>query len=201
MRTTSAFVGGVLGLLATSALAQPVPELPALVLPTGVAVRLRAVGSSSEWIVGHLVRADSSTIALVPEGTPPHGANQLWLPRETVAQLEIVTGKKRQWLPGLLIGAAAGVAMGLSMDVDPGRCEFDDNYYCSRGGALAEMTAISAAMGTGIGALFEKDVWTPVWLDALGPPRARLEQPGLSLRAADGALSIGLTVRFGRRKS
>ena len=86
-------------------------------------------------------------IALVPEGAPPFGPNQLRLPRETVTRFELVTGKKRQWLPGLVVGAVLGVAMGFAMDVDPVRCEFDDNYACSRGEAVAVMGGVLGGDG------------------------------------------------------
>ena len=71
-------------------------------------------------------------------------------------RLELVSGKKRQWLPGLVIGVALGVAVGFAMDVDPVRCEFDDDYFCSRGEAVAAMGGTSAAMGAGIGALVRR---------------------------------------------
>jgi hypothetical protein len=145
---------------------------------------------------GVLASADSGTIAFVPEGAPPLGPNQLRIPRETVTRLEIVTGKKRQWLPGLVLGAALGVAMGFAIDVDPERCEFDDNYSCSRGEAVALMGGTMAALGAGVGSLVRKDVWMPVGLDALGPPPARLTSSGVGLRAVPGGLAVDLSVRF-----
>ena len=132
----------------------------------------------------------------MPEGAPPIGPNQLRLPRESVTRLEIVTGTERHWLRGLVIGAALGVAMGFAIDVDPERCEFDDNYACSRGEAVALVGGTSAVIGAGIGALFKKDVWTPVGLDALGPPPARVGRVGLALRAVPGGASLDLSVRF-----
>jgi hypothetical protein len=132
----------------------------------------------------------------VPEDAPPFSPNELRLPRETVTRLELVTGKKRQWLPGLVIGAVLGVAMGFATDVDPVRCEFDNNYACSRGEAVGLMGGFSAAMGAGIGALVKRDVWTPVGLEALGPPPARVSRTGLGLHAVPGGLALGVSVRF-----
>jgi hypothetical protein len=86
--------------------------------------------------------------------------------------------------------------MGFTMDVDSTRCEFDDNYFCSRGEALAVMGGTSAALGAGIGALVKSDVWIPVALDALGPPPARVGRVGPTLRATPGGLSLGVAVRF-----
>lgn len=193
MRAGTVLLAGFLGALATDVLAQ---APPALELPVGATVRIRTQAAPGDWMKGVLASADSETIAFVPEGAPPLGPNQLRLPRETVTRLEIVTGKKRQWLPGLVIGAALGVAMGFAIDVDPVRCEFDDNYACSRGEAVALVGGTSAVMGAGIGALFKKDVWTPVGLDALGPPPARVGRTGLALRAVPGGASLDLSVRF-----
>jgi len=196
MRSTLPLVVALLGLAAGEALAQEVSPPPALELPLGARVRLRTQASPGDWIEGVLASADTGTISLVPKEAPPLGANQLRLPSETVTRLEVVTGRKRQWLPGLLIGAAAGVAMGVSMDVDPERCEFDDNFFCSRGGAVAAMGATSAAIGALVGSLVKKDVWTPVALDALGPPPARGRRAGLGLRAVPGGLALRLSVSF-----
>ena len=196
MKPTRPLVAGFLVLLAGGAWAQDVPEPPALELPVGARVRIRTQAAPGDWMKGILASADSASIALVPEGAPPLGSNVLRLPRQAVTRLEIVTGKKRQWLPGLVIGAAVGVAMGFVMDVDPVRCEFDDNYFCSRGSAVAAMGGTSAAMGTGIGALVKRDLWTPVGLDALGPPPARLTRAGLGLRAVPGGVALGLSFGF-----
>jgi len=196
MRPTLPLAAGFLILLASGSRAQDVPQPPALELPMGARVRIRTQAAPGDWIKGVLASADSGSIALVPEGAPPLGPNVLRLPRETVTGLEIVTGKKRQWLPGLVIGLALGVAMGFAMDVDPVRCEFDDNYFCSRGGAVAAMGGTSAATGAGIGALVRKDVWMPVGLDSLGPPPARVTLRGSGLRVVPGGLALGVAVRF-----
>lgn len=195
MRAKASLLAAVLGVLATEVLAQA-PEPPALELPVGARVRVRTYPAKGDWIEGVLAGADSGTIALVPEGAPPLGPNQLKLPREAVTRFELATGNKRQWLPGLVVGAALGVALGFAMDVDPVRCEFDDNYFCSRAGAVAAMGATSAAMGAGIGALVRKDVWTPVALEALGPSPARVGRAGIGLRPVPGGVSLDLSVRF-----
>lgn len=196
MELRSPLAAAILGLLGTGAVAQPASAPPALELPVGARVRVRVVAAPGPWMKGFLAGADSGSIAIVPEGAPPLAGSELRLPRETVSRLEIAAGKKRHWLAGLVVGAAAGVAMGFAQDVDPTRCEFDYDYACSRGEALALVGGTLAAIGAGIGALVKTDVWIPVALDALGPPPARVGRVGPALRAAPGGLSLGLTVRF-----
>jgi len=195
MRVKTPLAATIAGLLAANALAQA-PETPALRLPVGARVRLRTQAAPGDWTKGVLAGADSGSIAIVPEGTSPVGANELRLPREAVTRLEIVGGRKRQWLPGLVIGAVLGMAMGFITPVDPELCQIDASYACSRGGAVAAFGAYGAAGGAGIGALFKKDVWTPVGLDALGPPAVRASRAGVSLRAVPGGASLDLSVRF-----
>jgi hypothetical protein len=153
------------------------------------------VAAPGDWLRGTLVGADSQGVGLIPENAPPFSGSELRLPRETISRLEIVTGKKRQGLLGLLVGAATGLALSFAVDVDPERCEFDDNYYCSRGEAIAWGTASFAAIGAGVGAFIKKDVWTPIALEALGPPpRAGRVEP--RLHVASGGVSVGLSVSF-----
>jgi len=170
-------------------------EPPALELPMGARVRVRTQ-ASKEWIKGTLAGADTGTIALVPEEAPPLGANQLRLPSEGVTELEVLTGRKSRWLPGLLVGSAIGVAAGLDMDVDPVQCEFDDNYFCSRASAVVAITATSAVLGVLVGKLIKTDVWTPVALDALGPPLETGPRAGLGLQPVPGGLGVAVSVRF-----
>ena len=191
-----AFVAGALGLLGTDALAQPASEPPVLRLPVGARVRVQVVAAPGPWMKGYLAGADSASIALLPEGAPPLVGSEFRLPRETISRLEIATGQKRHWLAGLVIGAAAGVALGFAMDVDSTLCEFDDNYFCSRGEALALSGGMLGALGAGIGALVKSDVWIPVALDALGPPPAQVGRVEPVVRAAPGRLTLGLSVRF-----
>ena len=185
----------VLGLCGGQTLAQEMPEPPALELPMGARVRVRTQ-ASSEWIKGTLASADAGTISLVPEEAPPLGANQLRLPSGGVTELEVLTGRKSRWIPGLLVGATAGVAMGLDMDVDPVQCEFDDNYFCNRTSAVLAMTATSAVLGALVGKLIKSDVWTPVALDALGPSRETGARAGLGLQPVPGGLGVAVSVRF-----
>jgi hypothetical protein len=194
MGPRSAFVALALGAVGTGAFAQPASEPPALRLPVGARVRLRVVAAPQPWLKGYLAESDASSIAVIPEGAPPLAGSELRLPRETISRLEIATGKKKHWLAGLAIGAAAGVAMGLAFDVDPERCKVDTNYFCSRGEAIAAGGVVLGGIGAGVGALVTTEVWIPVALDALPP--APPGGGGLALRANSGRLSLGFTVRF-----
>jgi hypothetical protein len=195
----------ILGLPASGATAQsavpPAPQAAAepvlLTLPMGSRVRMQTMAASGGWIKGILVSADSASVALVPENAPPLGANQLRVPSASVARFELATGKKRHWLPGLVIGAALGLALGATSDVDPVACEFDYNYECSRGEALALYGVSLAAVGAGIGALVKTDRWTPVALDALAPPPPRVSGIAPQLRALPGGgVGLGIAVGF-----
>lgn len=196
MRPTRPLAVVLLVLVAGEAVAQEIPPPPALQLPLGTPVRLRTLASPDGWVQGALAGADTGTIALVPEEAPPLGANQLRLPSDSVTRLEVLTGKKKQWLPGLVIGAAAGLAMGFSEPVDPVGCELDQNTFCNRGAAVAAMTATSALLGALVGSLIKRDVWTPVALDTLGPPAVRSTQIRLGLRAVPSGMAAALSVSF-----
>jgi hypothetical protein len=162
----------------------------------GARVRLQTSAAPGSWIRGILVSADSASIALVPENAPPLGANQLRVPSASVARFELRTGSKRHWLYGLAVGAALGVAVGFAADVDAVACEYNYDYSCSRGEALAYGVLGVGALGTGVGALIKTDKWTPVALDALGPPPPRASGLAPRLRALPRG-GVELAVAFG----
>jgi hypothetical protein len=195
MKPTLPLVVAILGVLAGPALAQDGPEPPALELPVGARVRIRTV-ASAHWIEGFLASADAGTVSLVPEEAPPLGDNRLRLPTGDVARLEVLTARKRQWLPGLVAGAALGLAAGATVAVDPTRCGANDDAFCSRGEAVAAMGSTLAVIGTLVGGAVRKSVWTPVALDALGAPSGRGSATGLQLQAVPGGVGVAMTVRF-----
>lgn len=186
----------ILGLPASGALAQSAAEPALLTLPMGTRVRVQTAAAPGAWIKGILVSADSANVALVPESAPPLGANQLRLPTASV-RFELQTGSKRHWLYGLVAGVALGVAVGFSMDVDPVACEYDYDYMCSRGEAVAYSALGFGAIGTGVGALVKTDRWTPVALDTLAPPAPRVSGLVPRLRARPrGGVELGVAVGF-----
>lgn len=177
--------------------AAPAPEPALLTLPMGSKVRLQSKAAPGHWMKGVLVRADSASVALVPEGAPPLGANQLSLASASVGRFELKTGSKRQWLWGLAAGAALGLVFGATTDVDPVACEYDFNYECSRTSALATYGFGFAALGAGVGALIKTDRWTPVALDALAPPPPRVSGVAPRLRVLPGGgVALGLAIGF-----
>ncbi len=193
----------VLGVPAADALAQSAVQPPQaagepvlLTLPMGSRVRLQTTAAPGAWVKGILVNADSASIALVPENAPPLGANQLRVPSASVGRFELRIGGKRHWLYGLAAGVALGVAVGFSADVDPVACEFDYDYMCSRGEALAYGVFGMGAVGAGVGALIKTDKWTPVALDALAPPAPRVSGLAPRLRALPRG-GVELAVAFG----
>jgi hypothetical protein len=189
---------------ASAALAQQAPqpapaaaEPVALTLPTGSQVRLMATTAPGQWMKGVLVSADAASVAIVPEDAPPLGANQLRVPSASVGRFELKTGSKRQWLWGLAAGAALGLVIGATAEVDSVACQYDYNYECSRGSALAIYGLGTAAVGAGVGALIKTDRWTPVALDALAPPAPRVSGVAPRLRVLPGGgVTLGLAVGF-----
>ena len=176
----------VLGTGAPVALAQGPPTPPPLRLPSGVRVRVWTYSLAGQRIEGTLLGADSSAVTLVPKSDQPLVAGELKLPAADVTRLDVALGKKRHWWQGAVIGAVLGLAMAFTDDVDPVLCEVNENVLCSRSEALLVYGLTSTAIGAGVGALIKTDRWTPVALDALGPP----------VREARGPLSVKLTLRF-----
>lgn len=200
MRMSKAMALAVLlGASASDALAQQPPAASPvpLTLPAGSTVRVQTTLAPGSWVKGVLASADSASISLVPEGASPLGANQLRLPAASVARFELKTGTKRQWLIGLGIGAVAGLLGGLLVEVDEVKCQYDADYVCSRGEALAYGALGGGVLGAGIGALVKTDRWTPVALDALASPAPRTSGVTPQIRVLPrGGVALGLAVGF-----
>jgi len=179
----------VVGLSAcASSLVAQGPEPPALTLPVGV--RARVFTGPGHRIEGTLVNADSASITLVPKGSHPLATSQMTLPMREVKGLEVAVDRKGHAWQGLLIGVLAGVAMGAAEDVDPVTCKTVSMVSCSRAGAIGEYAGGAALLGLLIGSYVKSDRWTPVALDALGPP---LPRPVAQSRAWRG---FAFTFRF-----
>jgi hypothetical protein len=176
----------VLGTGAPVALAKEPPAPPHLKLPAGIRVRVRTYSLADQAIEGTLLSADSGAVALVPKSEQPLLGREMNLPAADVTRMDVALGKKRHWWQGALIGAAIGLAVGFTDDVDPALCKTNENVLCSRGAALATYGLSMAGAGAAIGAFVKTDSWTPVALDTLGPPA----------REARAPLSVKLALRF-----
>jgi hypothetical protein len=198
MRERTLILAVLLVVPAGGALAQPVAEPTPLTLPMGARVRVQTMVAPGSWVKGVLVSADSASVAIVPEDAPPLGANQLRVPSASLGRFELRTGSKRQWLAGLIVGAALGLAVGATADVNPDTCDYTYSHeFCSRGEAVAASVAVLGGMGAGIGALVKTDRWTPVALDALAPPAPRVSGVSPQLRVLPrGGVALGVAVGF-----
>ena len=165
------------------------PAPPPLKLPAGVRVRVCTYSLAGERIDGTLVGTDATSITLVPKGSHPLVPSEMKLPAGDVTRLDVALGRKSHWWQGAVVGALLGAALAFTDDVDPALCKVNENVLCSRGDAILTYGLGSVAVGTVVGALIKTDRWTPVALDALGPPPAK---PVRESRA----LSFRLSFRF-----
>jgi hypothetical protein len=180
----------VLAAGAPAALAQAPPAPPPLKLPAGIKVRVWTYSMGGQRIEGTLLSADASAIMLIPKSSQPLVAGEMRLPAADVTRLDVALEKKRHWWQGALIGAAVGAALAFTDDVDPVLCEVNENVLCSRGEAILVYGLTSVGLGAGIGAFIKTDRWTPVALDAFGPPSPPV------LRESRAPLSVKVTFRF-----
>jgi hypothetical protein len=185
-----ALMAVVLAAGAPAARAQAPPAPPPLKLPAGVKVRVWTYSLPDERIEGTLLSADATAVTLVPKGSQPLLGGEMRLPAPDVTRLDVALGKKRHWWQGALIGAAVGAALAFTDDVDPVLCEVNENVLCSRGEAVLVYGLTSTAIGAGVGALIKTDRWTPVALDAFGPPSPPV------LRESRAPFSVKVTFRF-----
>ena len=180
----------VLGSGTPVAVAQAPPAPPPLELPAGIRVRVWTYSLAGQRIEGTLLRADSTAITLVPKSSHALATGEMRLPAGDVTRLDVALEKKRHWWQGALIGAAVGTAMAFTDDVDPVLCEVNENVLCSRGEAILTYGLGSTAIGAFVGALIKTDRWTPVALDAFGPPSPP------PVRESRAPLSFQVSFRF-----
>lgn len=187
----------VAALLASAGLAaaQDGPEPALLQLPAGVKARVFTRALPNQRVEGVLLSADASQVSILPAGDPLV-RTELTVTANDVIRLELALEKKRHWWQGLLIGAVAGVLVGLDDDVDPALCELNENVSCSRGEAIFDNTLGGAVVGVAIGALVRTDRWTPVALEALAPSAPRASRSGPVVRAVRGGMALGYAIRF-----
>lgn len=182
-------VAVVLGTGVPAVVAQA-PEPPPLRLPAGVRVRVWTFSLAGQRIEGTLLSADSAAVTLIPKSSQPLLGGEMRLPAGDVTRLDVALERKSHWWQGALVGAAVGAAFAFTDDVDPVLCKVNENVLCSRGEAILVYGLGTTAVGAGVGALIKTDRWTPVALDAFGPPSPPI------LRESRAPLSFQVSFRF-----
>ena len=81
--------------------------------------------------------------------------------------------------------------------MDSVACKYDDEYFCSRGEAVAGGAIGFGLIGAGVGALVKTERWAPVALEALGPSAPRESGLAPRLRALPhGGVELGVAFGF-----
>jgi hypothetical protein len=117
--------------------------------PIPAGARLRVTTATSPAVVGTLAGRDATTLTLATDDSDAPRRLDL----SAITRLEVSRGRKSHWLAGLLVGGAAGAALGA--------------YYCSgmncndgeTAPAIAFFGAIGAASGALVGALIRTTRW------------------------------------------
>lgn len=133
----------------------------------GQQVRVTAPSLDLRKATGEVTAADAAALTV-------RGARAEWtVPRTALTRLEAADGTRGHWVKGLLIGAGAGLVVGLvatdGFDTGAGgQCSGSGDIYadlCLAG--IAAITVGSAAVGAVIGALVRTTRWVDVPLEPL----------------------------------
>lgn len=137
------------------------------VLGVGTHVRLKssAIAGRPRGIVASV---DEMAVTLTGDGGRP-----ITIPLASITRLEASTGRRRNALQGLALGAVGGALLGFAFDVDSRDCGPDSDNFCSRGEAVGAGAFTFGLLGTGIGALIKSDRWSTV---SFVPVRAKVGQ-------------------------
>lgn len=147
---------------------------PASALTVGSRVRVR-LSAALGRVAGTLAGLDGQVLALNAESGP------LRIPVSSIQDLELSLGRQRQWLKGMVAGAAAGLGAGFLYPVDSSECDMDSTNFCSRSAAVASVTVAYGLMGAGVGAFVKRERWMPVDTSSLGQVNiAEAQQPANS---------------------
>ena len=131
----------------------------------GSRVRFKAPGVVSGRVQGIVVDRSATALTIVVDQAP------LLVERNAVTELDMSTGRRRRWAEGLLLGVAAGVAIGYATNVED--CfrstigiapTFDP---CTRSEAITYAMFFTAPIGTGLGYAFRTDHWKRMPLESL----------------------------------
>jgi hypothetical protein len=155
MLSVGAIVGA--GLMSAGA-ASPGDSASVAPVHVGDRVRVSAPSVSGSDIRGTLVALDAKTLILAPERKGP----TIELSRSQVERLQVLAGKKRNWLAGAVVGAGAGLVLSVSYCGDPPL-----GGTCDRMQVTTTLGAIGAAGGALFGALIVTDRWKTVPANAV----------------------------------
>lgn len=152
----------------------------------GSKIRLLAPGVLDGRVQGLVTRMDDNVLLVSADEGPPTR-----VPREAITRLEVSTGRTRQVVKGLLIGAGIGAAvLGPIYHSSAKQSQCDNALVpCTTSVAAAEAFWIGAgaAVGAAIGARFTVDRWREVPL--------RTVRVGLAPAPGRG-LTCGFSVMF-----
>jgi hypothetical protein len=157
----------VLGAMAASAAAAE----PTVTI--GARARVTAPSVSAGCVEGTLAAVDSETLTIVSEDDD----RRVEVPRSRITKLEVVKGKKSRWAIGALVGAGAGVLLGVVASNPPSSAD----QFQIDGGAVAVCGAVGAAGGALVGAVLRTDRWTSVPADTVTLSIGPVPGPGIAL--------------------
>jgi hypothetical protein len=127
-------------------------------ITVGSRIRLLAPAVVTGRIEGMVIQLDGKSLLVGGEDRTPVSVS-----REAITQLEVSTGRHRQTLKGMCIGAGIGALLGFATGCVP-MVGCDER---NRGGAALIYALPGALYGAGIGALIKRDRWSAVPLDRL----------------------------------
>jgi hypothetical protein len=121
-----------------------------------------------------LVSLDAERLVFERYQMDPAGLRGVWTPdtvaTPSLATLQVPVGRRGNAGRGALIGAAAGVALGIA-------CASEDSEWFSGEECFAGYTVFGAGTGALIGLLIRSDVWAPAVL----PSRPPAPEPPVTL--------------------
>jgi len=143
----------------------------------GDRIRLKAPGVADRTIIGRLLRADQSALAVTRDD-----GSVVDVPRSAIQELEVVRGRRSHAKTGAAIGAAAmvGVVLATPCDSSVSPCDAYSAVYAVFFGLLG------AAVGAGIGKMIKTDRWVKV-------DPGRVEVAVAPMRRG---VAFGVSVRF-----
>lgn len=146
-------------------------------LAPGARVRVTALGGARHQLTGSILTLDEKALTIIDQD-----GQAVKVPRELLTRLDVSWGRKRNVLPGLLIGAVAGGLMAAILPL----CDSYDGTCSTRGELLTGGVIAFGGIGAAVGAIVKSDKWVEM---PLGRVRVGL-QPGPARRGVGVALTL-----------